>query len=182
MFVELVRDGVDVADSARREWEATSDLRYLLRKARHFPLRLVPTYGVKVVRGLVRHRVHGGHAPTWGPRYPGIDDDLAAHGLLTVVARQWRHSVQDAGRDLSAVTAQVVRVRYEELVADPRETLRRVVRELGRTIDETRLEAAAGMVRPGWCSPARTRLTDAERALLSDEIGEVLEHGGYDSP
>ena len=129
VFVHLVRDGVQVADSARREWQAPVDLRYLAAKARHFPLRLVPTYGRKFLVSATAGRWRASrasgtkHADTWGPRYPGIHRDLAEEGLLTVTACEWRTCVEMATRDLAAVPNQVVSLRYESLVADPEGTL-----------------------------------------------------------
>ena len=186
-FVHLVRDGVEVAHSARREWEAPADLRYLLAKTRHFPLRLTPSYGRKFLVGATvgrwrTTRAGEGHAPTWGPRYPGIDLDLEERGLLTVTARQWRASVEAATSDRAEVPQQVVTLRYESLVADPAGTLARVTRAIGAPLDDSRLKEASAMIvsRPG--SGARDTLARAERDLLKGEIGYLLEDLGYDAP
>jgi len=188
VFVHVIRDGVDVAESARREWEVPSDLGYLAAKARHFPLRLVPTYGRKFVVNATIGRWRasrgggGGRANTWGPRYPGIDRDLADHGLLTVTARQWRESVNAASRDLAHVSQQVVTVRYEELVGDPRAVLSRVIAEIGAAVDDSRLDEASTMIVAGSPGKGRARLDEAERNVLRYEIGSTLEGLGYDAP
>ena len=97
--------------------DRVADRRYLLGKAWHFPLRLAPRYGAKYLRSLARRRVHGdGRVGSWGPRYPGIDDDLRRQDLLVVCARQWRASVEYATRDLARVSTPVIDVRYEQLV------------------------------------------------------------------
>ena len=44
-FVHLIRDGIDVAESVRRQWTSKTDWRYLAAKARHFPPRFIPGYG-----------------------------------------------------------------------------------------------------------------------------------------
>lgn len=188
VFVHVVRDGVQVAESARREWEAPVDVRYLAAKVRHFPLRLAPSYGRKFLVGatLGRWRASrtGGthHASTWGPRYPGIDDDLAEQGLLTVTARQWRTSVEVARRDLTVIPQQVVEVRYEDLVADPRATLERVTAEIGGGAEPGHLRRAAAMITAGRRLDARLTLDAAERDLLRRELGPLLDDLGYAAP
>lgn len=181
-YVHLVRDGVDVAESARRQWSETPDLRYLLGKARHFPLRLVPTYGVKFLADQTwRRRSHGGHAASWGPRYPGIDRDLATHSLLEVCGRQWRECVESARTGLVTLgEASVVEVRFEELATRPAATLRRVVRSLGETVDERAISEASAAVHRTTLGRGRSRLSDAELSLLDDEIGDLLGELGYE--
>lgn len=180
-FVHLVRDGLDVVESARREWRKPAELSYLRAKARHFPLRLLPTYGLKFVANQTWRR-RDGHAPTWGPRYPGIDADLANCGLLTVCARQWKESVQRARAGLAEVGACTVDVRFEELVRDPPATVRRIVAELGEPVDEERIGRAASTVRPDTVGNGRRRLDDEELTLLENEMGDLLEELAYDRP
>ena len=91
IFVHLVRNGVDVAESTRRQWQSPVEYGYLRDKVRHFPLRMVPTYGRSYAASLLRRRLAGdGRVASWGPRYPGIDRDLdrdrPAHGLCATVA------------------------------------------------------------------------------------------------
>ena len=182
-YVHIVRDGVDVAESARRQWSASPDLHYLLGKARHFPLRLVPTYGVRFVADQTwRRRGHSGHAASWGPRYPGIDDDVATLSLLEVCARQWRESVSFSRDGLRQTGAFVVGVRFEELASRPEETLRRVVGALDETVDDRRLGAAAQQIRPTTVGAGRSRLTAEELSLMDAEIGEMTEELGYERP
>lgn len=181
-FVYVERDGVDVAVSTEREWLAKSDLRYLSQKLRHFPARLVPTYGLKFARTQTvgRHKV-GGHVGSWGPRYPGIDDDLGRVELLRVCARQWRTSVTAARKDLEGRPGGV-RIAYADLVADPVRVLTHSLVVLGLPVDEGRVVEAASMIDPDRSSPARGRLSAKQRAVLTDEIGTLLKELGYDAP
>ncbi len=92
-FIHLVRDGVDVAESLRRQWIASADFGYLVRKLRHFPVRLAPRYATGYVWSAVRRRIHpSGRVGTWGPRYPGIDKDLHEHDLLQHAHVQRAHT------------------------------------------------------------------------------------------
>lgn len=182
-FVYLERDGVDVAVSTEREWSAPTDWGYLARKLRHFPARLVPTYGTKFLRAQTIDRRKGdGHVGTWGPRYPGIDRDLEADGLLRVCARQWRHSVEAATAQLGQLDQPVVSVSYADLTADPAATLATVLEGLSLEVEQSRVAEAASMVDSSAARPARARLTEADRIVLTEELGTILEERGYEQP
>jgi hypothetical protein len=56
----------------------------------------------------------------WGPRYPGIDQDIENSSTLENAAKQWSESVLAADSGLSSVPAnQKFVVHYENLVSDP---------------------------------------------------------------
>ena len=181
-FVHLVRDGVDVIESTRRQWQEPTDRGYLVEKVRHFPLRLVPTYGVSFARAQVRRR--GGDDETssvgsWGVRYPGIDEDVRTEPLLTVCARQWRESVCRASPALDAVRAPVVQVRYEEFVTAPDREVARVLGELRLRADPDRVAHAARSVRAPHSGAGSASLGADELASLDREVGDVLAALGY---
>lgn len=182
-YVHLVRNGVDVAESTRRQWQEPADIGYLRDKIRHFPLRAAPTYGRRYALSLMRRRfAKDNRVATWGPRYAEIDTDLETTDLLTVSARQWRASVQRASADLERLGLPVVEVRYEDLVANPREVLSRVGSFAGLDITEPNLDVAARLVRPGRAGAGSAALSDAELAGLDAEIGGLLADLGYARP
>ena len=179
-FVHLVRDGRDAAESARRQWSAPVERRYLLKKARHFPLRLLPSYGRKYATAqLSLLRGTQPHAATWGPRYPGIDDDVAACDLLTVCARQWRTSVEYATRDLARVSAPVINVRYEQLVGEPLTTLTDLLDQLGLAASAEDRQRAAARLDGGRAGAGARSLDSSELALISAELDPTLDAFGY---
>jgi len=182
-FVHLIRDGVDVAESTFRQWREPADYRYLAQKVRHFPLRMAPTYGRRYVASLLRRSVAGdGRVTTWGPRYPGIENDLAQVDLLTVCARQWRESVERARRGFRDAAISVVEVRYEDLVAHPEAELGRVSEFCGLPASEASLSAAAAKIEPGRSGTGSRALEPTEMAQLDVEIGTLLVDLGYDRP
>ena len=143
----------------------------------------MPSVGRKfLLANTLERRKHGGeHVSTWGPRYPGIDEDLARDGLLAVTARQWRACIEAAQRDLAQVPC-VAEVAYEDLVADPRAVLARVADAPGWNALPADLDRAAAMVRPGRTGVGRAKLTADERAMLETELGDVLEELGHERP
>jgi hypothetical protein len=181
-FVHLVRDGVDAVESSRRQWQSPPDRRYLAQKVRHFPLRLVPTYGLSFARDQVRRRSpedQGSSVRSWGVRYPGIGQDVRAEPLLTVCARQWRESVSRASEAFETMSARVVHVRYEELVAAPDRELARVLDELGLPASPARVATAAGRLRGDRSGVGASALSAEELASLEGEIGDALGGLGY---
>ena len=180
-FVHLVRDGTDVAESARRQWSATPDREYLLRKVRHFPLRLVPSYGREYALAQLSRlrRDRCDTAKSWGPRYPGIDADVASQDLLTVCARQWRASVEYATRDLARVSTLVVDVRYEDLVSEPLATLGELMDRLELPASTEDRRRAAARLEAGRAGGGTRSLDSRELEMISAELGTTLDTFGY---
>lgn len=180
-FIHLVRDGVDVAESARRQWLAPPDLRYLARKVPHFPARLVPTYGRKYVASLAsRYRNDESRVGTWGPRYPQIDEDVRTEPLLTVCARQWQRSVNETRLNLGQLELPHIEIRYEQLIANPRGTLETALDYLELSARRDRLERAVSMVKPGRTGTGARSLSPDELESLDQEVGSTLEDLDYD--
>jgi hypothetical protein len=115
-------------------------------------------------------------------RYPGIEQDLRTVDLLTVCARQWRESVQYSVRDLAAVTQPVVEVRYEDLIAKPRDVLTRVAASADLSLPADQLDAACATIVVGRAGVGRSALSASELASLDAEVGDLLETLGYPRP
>ncbi|MGH7690051.1 MAG: sulfotransferase family protein, partial [Gemmatimonadaceae bacterium] len=96
LYVHLVRDGRDVAESAARQWTAPPDWGAMLRKLPGFPLSMIGGYGMRYAAAALRRAtgrdvVHA--APVWGPAHRDIQHDLTTRPLLDVCALQWQASV-----------------------------------------------------------------------------------------
>ena len=119
-FIYLVRDGRDVAESAARMWREPADLGYLARKAYSFPVRhygYAAWFLMNRLRGLGNR---GRRKGIWGPRYPGIVEDLGTSSVIEIAAKQWFESVRAAAEGLEAVPPdKKCMIRYENLVSDP---------------------------------------------------------------
>ena len=176
-FVHLVRDGVDVVESARRRWQARPGLGYLLRKAlylRGTGLRQGLRYLWNRLRGL------GTSTPSlWGPHYPGMADDAAEHSLLEVCATQWRACVQSTLDALDTLPSErVLSLRYETLVRDP-DSVDRLARFTGMSDPAPTRKFYDQEVRDTFVGRGRTRLSAAEREALTPLLHAPLERLGY---
>lgn len=116
-FVHILRDGRDVVASSYAQWNAGSDWRYLLRKARSFPWRHY-RYALWYLGRRLAAGSRGSGQALWGVRYAGIEQDLAKHSVAVVCARQWVASVTAVRAASSRLSSLRYReIRYEDLVA-----------------------------------------------------------------
>lgn len=178
-FVHLVRDGRAVVESARGMWLNPSRPGYLLRKSSVFHWSDW-RYGVWFACNQLRRLQPGpGLYSIWGPRYPGIDDDVRRMDLVSVCARQWVECVSSATAAFDAMgTDRVTTVRYEDL-AGSRAVLDGLCRFIG-VADPGPILAAHDRVTvttdlDGW----RTRLTEADLGKIEDAAGPWLRRLGH---
>jgi hypothetical protein len=165
-FVYLERDGADVVESTLRCWQEPPDSGRLVEKLRTFPWASAPGYAIKYATSAARRIVARDRVSTWGPRYPGMDEDLSSMSLLDVCARQWVSCVAAFERDQTLIPG-AVRVRYEDLVRDPAGTAGVTAEALGLDAAAAASEAAR-TVRPDRVGQARrsgTDLTTVRRAI-----------------
>lgn len=155
LFLHVQRDGRDVAASALLRWCSPPDDGALLRRLKRFemPLAAAPLYIGDILREAMLRRLQPGRGHLWGPRYPGIHEDLASGmPVARICARQWARSALAAAEGLRRIPAhQQLSFRYEDFVKDP-----------GPLI--ARIEDFAGL-------PRTSHLRDAASALLRRDRG-----------
>ena len=180
-YIHLIRDGVDVAESSRRQWSADTDWKYILSKARHVPLRVAARTSGRYSSSLAAHlRVPARRLGSWGVRYPGIEADLATEDLLVVCARQWRESVLSASRAFQALKVPVFEVRYEDLVLDPFVSLRKLTEFVELPAPAQDVEQAAAAITKDRLGCGRGAVSAADLDRLRPEIERTLVDLGYD--
>jgi hypothetical protein len=183
-YVFLFRDGRDAVESAYRQWTRPPDWKYLLRKAGSFPFLDAPGYAWKYFVGLLRQRGFGGRrTPTWGPRYEGIERDLASRDLIEVCALQWSRSV---GKTLAALDrldeTRVMSIRYEDFVCRPQLHLTEIAAFLGLDPAPYRQPGIFGRVSTANIGKGWRQLTPAQRELSMNVIRNPLNRLGYAPP
>ncbi|HEU4986617.1 MAG TPA: sulfotransferase, partial [Rhizobiaceae bacterium] len=179
VFLHLVRDGHAVVESATRMWQEPPDSQGLRRKLIDMPwssLGYAAWFGLNQVRGRLRGRSGG---EIWGPRYPGIFEDIKKLPLLEIVTRQWEQSVSRATHDLQQIAPErVYTVRYEDLMGDSVEVDRlcdflkidrrdAIHRRFAEQADRSNMRK--------W----RDRLTDDQIATIHRIAGDMLRHYRY---
>jgi hypothetical protein len=182
-LIHLIRDGRDVAESARRMWQAPIETGRILDKLRYFPLRALPTYAKDYALAYVgRHFSREQRVQSWGPRPVGLDEYARTHSLLATCGFQWRRSVESALTALDRVPpVHVLEVRYEALVANPEPTMASVMEFLDLDFPRVAREHARRRILDSNVGKWRTALDESERRELHGEIGERLRALGYES-
>jgi hypothetical protein len=161
-------------ESAERQWLAPNDSSYLADKLRTMTVADLP-YIAWFARNALRRRL--GAAAPWGPRYEGIDRDMASLSLLEVVARQWSTCVTSAHVGLESIdSSRVLTIRYEELLSN--------AQTLSKLADFCEIDAAdlvgrhSSSVRAG--SGHRWKDWSEERRELLNELCEpAMRTAGY---
>lgn len=178
VFVHLIRDGRSVTESAMRQWSAAPGWSGIARKAREMPLRnldYAAWYAFNTLAGLFSGRKGG---RVWGPRYPGIQQDVERLSLVEVCAKQWKVCVETSLRDLTGISPiRVKEVRYEDLVGGP-DALASLVDWLGLAEKDQILSAwRSRRAPPEQCM--WTRLPEEDRSRMLAITGSTLQRLGY---
>lgn len=182
-FVYLQRDGRDVTESAIRCWHEPPKLGYLRHKLATYPWLHCGPYAAKhLVRVAGRMAGVTEASRSWGPRYPGLDADLLAHGLTYVCARQWQTCVEQYEFDrMDLPKTSLLELRYEDLARNPGETAHQLAQWLElpdaeEVANYAQRKASASSIGRG------SELPDAERRLVSKLLCPTLERWGYSAP
>lgn len=117
----------------------------------------------------------------YGERFPGMAAHLRTHGLLATAGAQWREGVMQAmiaGRGLPPGI--YLELRYEDLVARPEATWRRVAAFLGMPAEGPSLDYLCANVRPTNIDKWRREATPDQLRTLEPFIRPTLEFLGYE--
>lgn len=179
-FLHLLRDGRDVAASAREQWLSRSSGGSLVTKLRTFPLRHAWRYGLDYLGNYVRSFLPGRRPlKSWGPRYRSLDRDLASLTVLEVCARQWCRCVEGSLDGLAGVDpGRVHTVRYDELVRSPGRVVPDILRFLGLEPDAAVDEFCRTRVSSDNLGKWRRQLDAEERQAVEGIIAPVMARAG----
>lgn len=181
-YLFIVRDPFSFISSVELKWQRPVSARGIRRRLLQTPVTQLPHYAGRFF-GQLRKRVTGQkYLPIWGPRYAGIQEDLASHDLMTVIARQWAIPSRKAEEALAQFApGEVLRLRYEEFVADPVSQLARACAHCGLDLTEDMEQAARAWVKPDRQHKWR-RFEAREIARLLPELRDEMERHGYEIP
>jgi hypothetical protein len=165
-YIFLLRNGCDVVESSYRQWIAPPDWDYIMTKARSFPLIDAPGYALKYVMNMMKIHNPGVHK-TWGPRYRGIDEDMATKDLLQVCAIQWARCIEQAYLSLEKVeSSRKIMIRYEDFVKQPLRHLTDIAAFLDIDASAYRNDSLLSVVSSENIGKGWHRLTDHQQKML----------------
>ncbi|HLF28447.1 MAG TPA: sulfotransferase [Anaerolineae bacterium] len=183
-YLFMVRNPFSFISSVEMKWQAnTVSSKGIGRRLRSTPIIQLHHYASRLIMQHLEKRVlRRKYLSLWGPRYQGMDQDLKTHDLLTVIARQWSVCSSQAEQALARFdTGQVLRLRYEDFVADPISDLERICAHCGLAMTPDMVKAANEWVKPDrqlkW-----QRFDPRDLARILPEISDEMQRHGYEVP
>jgi hypothetical protein len=182
-YLYITRNPFSYISSNKLRWHQTKTWIGLGRTLSHAPLIQLPYYAGDFLRHMIVGKLmKERYKPIFGPRYPGIDEDVKEHGMLRVIARQWARGNQRAREDIARLgNGRVLWFRYEDLIQDPRSMLKRIYDHCGLACNDNILRAAKNMVDPGRQEKWRSLNLEELRAIVS-ELQDEMAFYGYEIP
>ena len=179
-IIHLVRDGRAVAESARRCWKARPQIRYLLEKARHVPIRDIPYYGSRYLRyQLGRLNMGDAKQSSWGPRFARLDELVKEKTLIEVCGIQWKVCVQAAESAMKDLPSdQTITLRYEDIINSSLATIGRLFEKIKLPFTPECQAYARRTVTEEHLNKWQHDLSGQDMRMLMPHIeNELLRHG-----
>jgi hypothetical protein len=182
-FLYIVRNPLSFVSSVELKWQRPAGRRRLLKRLKTTPVgQLHHYFGQFVGQQWNKRILRRKYLSIWGPRYRGIQDDLGTGDLLRVIARQWARASAKAEEDLSRFDdGRVLRLRYEDFVADPVSHMERVFAHCGLAMSPALATLAKQTVKADrnlkWM-----RFDPGDLARIIPELSSEMQRHGYQVP
>lgn len=182
-FLFIVRNPFSFISSVEMKWQRPVSSKGIRRRLTYTPITQLHHYAGRLIRQQFDKRVlRRKYLSLWGPRYKGIDQDLIAHELLKVIARQWSTCSRKAEEGLALFgNGRVLRLRYEDFVEDPISDLERICAHCGLEMTDDMVRAANKWVKSDRQHKWR-RFDPRDLARILPEIGDEMGRHGYEVP
>lgn len=182
-FLYIVRNPLSFISSVELKWQKPAGSERILMRLRTTPVTQLHHYFRRFLNQQWNNRIlRKKYLSIWGPRYEGIQDDLKKHGLLTVIARQWARAASKAGHDLASFDdRQLLRLRYEDFVADPIRHLERICAHCDLQMTDEMAEYVRHTVKTDRQDKWQ-RFAPEQLAQIIPELAEQMTAHGYEVP
>ncbi|MEX0884935.1 MAG: sulfotransferase [Phycisphaeraceae bacterium] len=197
-FIYLVRNPLSFVNSTDRQWKRLPTRRNVWIRVAITPWSQWPAgiaaLGRAIVQKLVRKKRF---VQPRGVRYPGMVEDLRTMSPTQVMAKQWAECSRLAEAELAKLEpGLVVRVRYEDFVADPRTWFRRICEHCDLPVTDALLDQVAAAVHVDrvdkWrqfdqqalrcCIPLMADEMRRQGYAIPDQLRPDAEHVAADAP
>ena len=182
-YLFMVRNPLSFISSVELKWQRTLSMKGIRRRLQSTPPTQLHYYLGRLISDQISKRVlRQKYRSVWGPRYKGMDQDLATEDLLVVIARQWAVCSRKAEAALAKFeSGRVLRLRYEDFVVDPIPDVERICAHAGLEMTKEMVAAAKEWVKPDrqlkW-----QRFEPSVLARILPEIRDEMQRHGYEIP
>ncbi len=150
-LIFTVRDGRAMISSERERYErikgrkirvTAGNVKHIYDRLNLMPWWEWPAYISNIVCRAAKRHISRSSAGWWfGVRYPGVEAELERLNVIQRVAKQWAKCAEIAAEDLKDVPEEVcMRVRYEDIVSEPRMWFERMLNHCGMPVEEKYLQ------------------------------------------
>ena len=182
-FLYIVRNPLSFVSSVELKWQKPAGKKRLMKRLKATPVTQLHHYVGRLVSQQWNNRVlRRKYLSVWGPRYKGIQEDLKTDDLLTVIARQWARASAKAERDLGLFEdGRVLKITYENFVANPVEELARICAHCGLAMTREMEDTVRATVRTDRTLKWQ-RFDPDDLARVIPELREEMARNGYEVP
>jgi hypothetical protein len=181
-YIFIVRNGMDVAGSASLRWKSKLNISYILKKIPYIPLFDIPLYGFRYISSRI-YKLFSKEKrlSLWGPKFKDLDLVLENHTLEETCALQWKRCV-DVSEDFFKNTPKekFVKVKYEDLVTNPKEELLKILKELNIPIGGISVKDIVKSVNTSNIKKGRRSLDKNQFKSIFNLIKKTLERQKYE--
>ena len=196
-YVHIIRDGRDVARSARKRWlgeQSQSEKRYshpnstiqgatrgkIRQKVNRNEFRFIDVVkSLNYVLPLFLNNIGLKRKSVWGPRFPGIRQAFKKMELIEVCALQWKHCVESILNfsQSDRFHGHYFEICYEEIVKGESERIEQMFDFAGIQYDEN-ARSEADYIKNRF-SPPRKELNEEELHLINRHCKLLLDYLDY---
>jgi Sulfotransferase family len=182
-FIYIVRNPLSFISSVELKWQRPARRKRLLQRILRTPVTQLHHYLGRFLSQLWHNRILGRkYLSVWGPRYEGIQQDVATEDILTVIARQWARSAAKAEQDLARFEpGQVLAFRYEDFVRSPVEHVSKICAHCRLQMTDEMADYVRSHVKTDR-NEKWQRFEPEQLAKIIPEISVQMERLGYAVP
>ena len=169
-FLYIRRDPYDVLASSLKRWKAPLDIPYILKKALYIPKSEFPYYALRYAfHRFKRHFSSEAALPSWGPRFPGIDECRSALTLEELCLLQWYqccYAAETSLLNLKNSGSSVYFLGYRDFVSSPEASICDLLSSLGFSFSSDQVKSSASYVYSSSVGKGSSSLSDSTRSLV----------------
>lgn len=181
-FVYMVREPLAYLNSSELKWRRSISFIQTWRRLKETPKTQLHHYVWRYVVDKCRAVLAKEYVSVWGVRYPEIYEDLKRFSTELVIARQWVACSNQAEAELAKLDPNLIlRLRYEDFVADPVNQFDRVLAHFGLSMTTELAKTVDSVVDKGRQGKWR-RLDRKTLGLCLPILAQEMARHGYEVP
>ncbi len=170
-IVYIERSKYDVIESALRQWRGSKDIKYLMKKAAYVGIEN-KQYMLKYIYEILKNRMTNRQA-IWGPKYPGIRNDIQDKGAIRLSTKQWAYCVRRSKKAMEEIPSdKYIQIRYNDFV-NSIDTCKRVLQFLSIKSTEHIKKWYLNNVSSKFIGRGKNELSNKEKEIIDSTLNNI---------